>query len=107
MLNLPNNIGKNERVVRGAIGALLLIGGILGFGPMFMLIVGILLIAEAALSYCAIIDGINRFGQKKSVAPSSTTSSSTTTTPPPSSSGSSSNSSTTPPTSPSDKEPKA
>ena len=102
MLNLPNNIGKNERMVRGVIGAVLLIGGILGFGQMFMLIIGILLIAEAALSYCAIIDGMNRFGQKK-VASSSTTSSSTTTTPPPSNSESSSSN----PTSPSDQEPKA
>lgn len=101
MLNLPNNLGKNERMVRGVIGAVLLIGGILGFGQMFMLIIGILLIAEAALSYCAIIDGINRFGQKK-VASSSTTSSSTTT-PPSNNSGSSSSN----PTSPSDQEPKA
>lgn len=83
MLNLPNNIGKNERVVRGAIGALLIIGGILNLGPMFMLILGILLIAEAAISYCGIIDLINRMGQKKSPPPSNTGTTSSTTPPPP------------------------
>ncbi len=106
MLNLPNNIGKNERVVRGAIGGLLIIGGILGLGPMFMFILGILLIAEATISYCAIIDGMNRLGQKKSPAPSNTSRSQTTSpTPPVSNSGSSSTSESTTP--PSDQDPKA
>jgi hypothetical protein len=87
MLNLPNNIDKNERIVRGVIGGILIVGGILGFGPMFMLIVGILLIAEAAISYCGIIDVMNRMA-KKSPPPSGTSTPSTPPPPPPPSSNS-------------------
>ncbi len=85
MLNLPNNIDKNERIVRGVIGGILIVGGILGLGQMFMLIIGILLIAEAAISYCGIIDLIGRMN-KKSPPPSGTS---------------------TPPTPPTSNEPKA
>ncbi len=82
MLNLPNNIDKNERIVRGVIGGILIIGGILGLGQMFMLIIGILLIAEAAVSYCGIIDIMNRMG-KKTPPPSSTSTTPPTPPPPP------------------------
>lgn len=61
MFNLPNNISKRERIVRGAIGGLLLIGAIIGLGKVFAVLVGLLLIAEAGLNYCGIVDLIARF----------------------------------------------
>jgi hypothetical protein len=51
MLNLPTNIDKPERIVRAVIGAILILGGLVGAGPVFMFIIGVILIAEAALSY--------------------------------------------------------
>lgn len=83
MLNLPANINKPERVARGVIGGVLILGGLVGAGPIFMFIIGAVLIAEASLSYCGIVDGLSKM-EKKKAAPaassSSTTTSSTTTT---------------------------
>lgn len=61
MLNLPININKRERMVRGAIGGLLVLGSILGLGHAFTFLIGAILIAEAAISYCGVIDLIERF----------------------------------------------
>lgn len=60
MFNLPNNISKRERFVRGIVGAILLVGAaILGKG--FAILIGLLLIAEAGLNYCGVVDLIGRF----------------------------------------------
>ena len=41
MMNLPQNITKRERIVRGIIGALLLVFALLGLGTVYSRIVGI------------------------------------------------------------------
>ncbi len=61
MLNLPNNISKRERIVRGALGGLLIIGAVIGLGKVFAVLIGLLLIAEAGINYCVIVDLIGRF----------------------------------------------
>jgi hypothetical protein len=61
MLNLPNNISKRERIVRGVIGGILIVGALVGLGKVFAILVGLILIAEAALNYCVVIDLIARF----------------------------------------------
>jgi hypothetical protein len=61
MLNLPQNINKRERIVRGVVGALLIIGVIIGQGAAVAFLLGVILIAFAALNYCGIIDIIERF----------------------------------------------
>lgn len=60
MFNLPTNINKRERIVRGTIGGLLVIFALLGLHVLVFL-VGALLIAEAFLSYCGIVDLVERF----------------------------------------------
>ena len=60
MFNLPNNISKRERIVRGIIGGLLVIGTAL-LGKMFAILIGLLLIAEAGINYCGVVDLIERF----------------------------------------------
>lgn len=61
MFNLPENINKRERIVRGTIGALLIIFALLGLGQVFSIIMGIVLIAYAAISYCGIVHVIEKF----------------------------------------------
>lgn len=48
------NIDSNERVTRAVIGAILLLAGLLGLGRLFLILVGIILLAEAFIGYCAI-----------------------------------------------------
>lgn len=79
MLNLPTNINKPERIARGVIGVILMLGGLVGAGPVFMFIIGILLVAEASLSFCGIIHVWNMIGEKKAGVQSSTTPPSNTT----------------------------
>ena len=74
MFNLPVNISKRERIVRGVLGGLLIVGTLLGLGHIFALLIGIILIAEASLSYCGVIDLIERFkldSDKSNTPPSS------------------------------------
>ncbi len=47
------NIGNNERVARILIGAILFIGAILGLGHWFFILMGILLLAEGFMGWCA------------------------------------------------------
>lgn len=54
MLDLPCNIDSNERVTRLVIGAVLLLGGLIGLGRMFLILVGIILLAEAIIGFCGI-----------------------------------------------------
>lgn len=58
MLNLPNNIDTNDRVSRALIGAALLLAGLIGLGRIFLILAGIVLIAEAVLgsSWTPIVD---------------------------------------------------
>jgi hypothetical protein len=60
MLNLPANINKRERIVRGAVGGLLIIGAVLGLGHIFAFLIGVILVAEASISYCGFADLIER-----------------------------------------------
>ena len=60
MLNLPNNISKRERIVRGVIGIVLIVGSLFA-GKFFAVLIGLILAAEAALNYCVVVDLIQRF----------------------------------------------
>jgi len=61
MFNLPQNINKRERIVRGVIGGLLIVFAILGLGQVFSFILGIVLVAYAGLNYCGIVHVIEKF----------------------------------------------
>ena len=61
MFNLIANINKRERIVRGTIGILLLFGLLSGTEKFFAFIIGLALIASAALSYCGLYELITRF----------------------------------------------
>ena len=61
MFNLPNNISKRERIVRGVIGGLLIVGALLGLGKAIAILLGLLLVVEAGINYCGIVDLIQRF----------------------------------------------
>jgi hypothetical protein len=61
MFNLPNNINKRERIVRGVLGGLLIVAALLGLGTAIAVLLGLILVAEAALNYCVVIDLIERF----------------------------------------------
>lgn len=54
MSNLPCNLESNERVTRVVIGIVLLIGALLDFGRIFLLLAGVILVAEAFIGYCGI-----------------------------------------------------
>lgn len=54
MFNLPCNIESNERVTRLIIGAVLILGALIGLGRIFLFLVGIILIAEAVIGFCGI-----------------------------------------------------
>jgi fumarate reductase subunit D len=59
MFNLPTNISKRDRMVRGILGALLIIAAMIS--PVLVMLIGILLIAEAAISYCGVVQLIEHF----------------------------------------------
>lgn len=54
MFNLPCNLENNERVTRLVIGAILVIAALLGFGRIFLFLVGVLLVTEAFIGWCGI-----------------------------------------------------
>jgi MFS-type transporter involved in bile tolerance (Atg22 family) len=54
MLNLSCNIESNERVTRLIIGAVALVGGLIGLGRWFLMLIGIVLIVEAFIGWCGI-----------------------------------------------------
>lgn len=58
MFNLPNNIDTNDRVTRALVGIVLLLAGLIGLGRIFLMLAGIVLIAEAFLgsSWTPIVD---------------------------------------------------
>ena len=59
MFNLPLNIGKREKMVRGILGAVLIIFAMIS--PVLVMLVGILLIGEAVIGYCGIVQAIEHF----------------------------------------------
>lgn len=61
MLNLTCNMNSNDRATRLVLGAILLIGAILGFGAWFLFLVGALLVAEAFIGWCGIPILIEKF----------------------------------------------
>lgn len=75
MFNLPQNINKRERIVRGVLGGLLIVFAILGLGQVFSFILGVVLVAYAALNYCGIVHVIEKFNLDGSGASASTGSS--------------------------------
>ena len=59
MFNLPTNINKRGRMQVGILGGLLIVAAMIS--PVLVMLIGILLIVEAVISYSAIIDLIERF----------------------------------------------
>jgi len=59
MFNLPLNIGKREKMVRGILGAVLIIFAMIS--PILVMLVGILLIGEAIIGYCGLVQLIEHF----------------------------------------------
>jgi fumarate reductase subunit D len=59
MLNLPSNITKREKMVRGILGALLIVFAMIS--PILVMLVGIALIAEAVVGYCGVVQLIEHF----------------------------------------------
>lgn len=54
-------MNSNDRATRLVLGAILLIGAILGFGAWFLFLVGALLVAEAFIGWCGIPILIEKF----------------------------------------------
>ena len=48
------NIDKTDRTNRVVIGVLLLVGALIGLGKLFMILLGVILIAEGAVGWCGI-----------------------------------------------------
>lgn len=61
---LECNIEKSDRTNRIVIGAILIIGAILGFGRFAVILVGILLIVEGYLGWCGIPILLGKFKKK-------------------------------------------
>ena len=60
------NIDNSDRINRVVIGALLLIGGLIGLGKIFLMLVGIVLIVQGAIGWCAIPYIRDMIAKKKS-----------------------------------------
>jgi hypothetical protein len=54
MLELVKNIEEGDRINRAVIGFILIVGSALGFGRYFMVLCGLVLIAEGAIGWCGI-----------------------------------------------------
>ncbi len=59
MFNLPLNISKREKMVRGILGALLIIAAMVS--PIIVMLIGVALIAEAVIGYCGVVQLIEHF----------------------------------------------
>ncbi|MCD6046508.1 MAG: hypothetical protein K0S08_155 [Gammaproteobacteria bacterium] len=64
-MNIVTNIEKNERTTRMVIGAILIVGAILGFPRFFAILFGILLVVEGYLGWCAIPYTMEKLGLNK------------------------------------------
>lgn len=60
------NIDKNERRAYYVIGAVLIVGALLGFSRFFAILLGIGLMVEAYLGWCCIPYLMNMFNKDKS-----------------------------------------
>ena len=54
MSGIVCNIDKGDRINRTVIGVLLIIGALIGFGKLFMLLLGVILIVQGVLGWCSI-----------------------------------------------------
>lgn len=54
MFSLKCNIDKTDRMNRVVIGVILLLGALIGLGPVFYMLVSIILIVEGAIGWCGI-----------------------------------------------------
>ena len=52
-MNNSCNIGNNERIARVLIGAVLFLGAVLGLGRGFLFLMGIVLLVEGFIGWCA------------------------------------------------------
>ncbi len=68
-MNVTCNIEKNERTTRIVIGAILIIGAILGFPRFFVILLGAILVVEGYLGWCAIPYAMEKIGKGKSGNP--------------------------------------
>jgi hypothetical protein len=55
------NIDKTDRTNRCVIGAILLIGALVGMGRVFCILAGLVLIIEGAIGWCSIPHFIEKF----------------------------------------------
>lgn len=60
-MNISCNIGNNERIARILIGAILFIGALLGLGHAFAILVGIILVVEGFIGWCAVPILVEKF----------------------------------------------
>jgi len=65
-MSVTCNIEKNERLTRYVIGAILIIGALLGFSRFFAILLGIGLVVEGYLGWCAIPYVMAKIGKGKS-----------------------------------------
>lgn len=68
---LECNIEKSDRTNRMVIGALLVIGAILGFGRFSAILVGLVLIAEGYIGWCGIPILMAKFKKSEDTQPPS------------------------------------
>ena len=65
-MSVTCNIDKNERRAYYVIGAVLIIGAILGFSKVFAILLGIGLMVEAYVGWCCIPWLMNKFSKDQS-----------------------------------------
>ena len=63
MFNITCNIDKSDRINRSAIGVLLILAALVGFGKIFMMLLGVILIAEGVIGWCGIPLAMERLKQ--------------------------------------------
>lgn len=63
------NIDQNDRINRGFIGLIIFVAALLGFGQLFFLIVGVVMMAQAYIGWCSIPYLIDQFKLLKSPPP--------------------------------------
>jgi len=64
MFNIQCNLNKDERIRYAVIGAVLLLGGLVGFGKWFLIIIGVALLIEGAVGWCGIPVAIAKIKEK-------------------------------------------
>jgi len=65
-MNVTCNMEKNERRAYYVIGAVLIVGALLGFSKFFAILLGLGLIVEAYLGWCCIPYLMNKFSKNQS-----------------------------------------